>query len=310
MANVVDIVDSYSKTEDDTLLLLKANIADLTNYGFLTSVQAIKGQKQFGVISASSILKLSKNDASILLAGGGNMLVSSLITQSQLQEVRDIASRKSKTYVFSTQGELNDWMDVQDNVAKLVIGDNLYIVDKEVTDYWWDGTDIKVLETELPDMINVITTLGAATGGSNAITDISIDGNVLAPAKNKKIFDTDYDQSIYGQNTFNTTIYSVGILIQTYNNSSVVCTRGGIRSIADIQSASYSKSKDDALLILKADKSTTYTKTEDDYLLLLKADKTQVVGKRTPLPYGIKTQKQRKNNSGYSQSQWKMKIIY
>ncbi|KAA6374256.1 MAG: hypothetical protein EZS28_030217 [Streblomastix strix] len=28
-----------------------------------------------------------------------------------------------------------------------------------------------------------------------------------------------------------------------------------------------------------------------------------VVGKRTPLPYGIKTQKQRKNNSGYNQSQ-------
>ncbi|KAA6361520.1 MAG: hypothetical protein EZS28_042953, partial [Streblomastix strix] len=165
-------------------------------------------------------------------------------------------------------------MAVQDNVAKLVIGDNLYIVDKEVTDYWLDGTDIKILETELPDMSNVVTSLGPSLGLGNAITDLSIDGNVLTPAKNKNFIDTDYDQNISGQKTFNTTIHSVGIMVQTYNNSSVVCAGGGVRSIADIQSASYSKSEDDSMLLLKADKSTTYTKTEDDALLLLKADKS------------------------------------
>ncbi|KAA6367944.1 MAG: hypothetical protein EZS28_036529, partial [Streblomastix strix] len=70
-------------------------------------------------------------------------------------------------------------------------------------------------------------------------------------------------------------------MVQSYNNSSVVCAGGGVRSIADIQSASYSKSEDDALLLLKADKSTTYTKTEDDALLLLKADKTQLIDSYT-----------------------------
>ncbi|KAA6391991.1 MAG: hypothetical protein EZS28_012484 [Streblomastix strix] len=158
-ADKSELIDSYSKTENDALLIQKANVVDLTNYVDLTSAQTITGQKQFGVISISSISKQSKNDASILLAGGGDMLVSSLVTQPQLQEVRDIATGKSKAYAFSTQGELNDWMAIQDNVAKLVIGDNLYIVDKEVTDYWWDGTDLKVLETELPDMSNVIATL-------------------------------------------------------------------------------------------------------------------------------------------------------
>ncbi|KAA6394014.1 MAG: hypothetical protein EZS28_010465, partial [Streblomastix strix] len=302
-ADKTELIDSYSKTEDDVLLLLKANVADLTNYVDLTSAQTITGQKQFGIISVSSISKQSKNDASILLAGGGDMLVSSLVTQPQLQEVRDIATGKSKAYVFSTQGELNDWMADQENVAKLVIGDNLYIVDKEVTDYWWDGTDLKVLETELPDMSDVVTTLGAATGGGNAIKDISIDGNVLTPAKNKNFVDTDYDQSISGQKSFNTTIHSVGIMVQTYDNSSVVCAGGGVRSIADIQSASYSKSEDDALLLLKADKtqlidsytkgetnnllnnkadtSVSYTKGEDDALLLLKADKTQLIDSYT-----------------------------
>ncbi|KAA6401443.1 MAG: hypothetical protein EZS28_003041 [Streblomastix strix] len=197
-ADKTELIDSYSQTEDDALLLLKANVADLTNYVDLTSAQTISGTKQFGVISVSSISKQSKNDAYILLAGGGDMLISSLVTQPQLQEVRNIATGKSKAYVFSTQEELNDWMAVHDNVAKLVIGDNLYIVDNEVTDYWWDRTDLKVLETELPDMSNVVTTLGAATGGGNAITDISIDGNVLTPAKNKNFVDTDYDQSSSG----------------------------------------------------------------------------------------------------------------
>ncbi|KAA6388371.1 MAG: hypothetical protein EZS28_016100, partial [Streblomastix strix] len=251
-ADKTQLIDLYSKTEDDALLLLKANIADLTNYVDLTSAQTIVGYKQFGVINVSSISKLSKNDASILLACGGDMLVSSLVTQPQLQEVRDIATGKSNAYAFSTQEELNDWMAVQDNVAKFVIGDNLYNVDKEVTEYWWDGIDLKVLETELPDMSNVIKTFGAATGGNNTITDISIDGNTLTPAKNKNFVDKDYDQNINGQKTFNTTIHSVGIMVKTYDNS-----------------------KDDSLLLLNADKTQlidSYTKGETNNLLNNKAD--------------------------------------
>ncbi|KAA6385713.1 MAG: hypothetical protein EZS28_018759, partial [Streblomastix strix] len=298
-----ELIDAYSKTEDDALLLLKADVADLTNYVDLTFAQIITGQKQFGVISVSCIPKQSNNDTFILLAGGGDMLVSSFVTQPQLQEFRDIVTGKSKAYVFSTQRELNDWMAIQDNVEKLIIGDYLYIVDKEVTDYWWDGTDLKVLETELPDMSNVVTTLGASTGGDNVITDISIDGNILTLAKNINFVDTDYDQSISGQKTFNTTIHSIGIMVQIYDNSNVVYAGGEVRSFADIQSDSYSKSEDNALLLLKADKTklidsytkgetnnllnnkadngVSYTKGEDDALLLLKADKTQLIDSYT-----------------------------
>jgi hypothetical protein len=125
-------------------------------------------------------------------------------------------------------------MAIQDNVANLAIGDNLYIVDKEVTDYWWDGTDLKVLETELPDMSNVITTLGTATGSGNAITDLSIDGNILTPAKNTTFVTTGNDQSITGTKTFTSTIISNGIQYSGYDNSSVFLAGGGVRSIADI----------------------------------------------------------------------------
>ncbi|KAA6357876.1 MAG: hypothetical protein EZS28_046597, partial [Streblomastix strix] len=221
-ANKTELIDSYSKSEDDALLLLKADKIDLDNFVDLSSAQTISGQKQFGIISVSSVSKLSKNDASILLAGGGDMLVSSLVTQPQLQEVKDIAQGKSKGYVFATTDEMNTWMEDQENVAKLSIGDNLYIVDKQVMDYWWDDTYLRVLETELPDMSNVVTTLGAATGGGNAITDISIDGNTLTPAKNTSFVTNNYDETTTGKNTFNTTIHSVGIMVQTYDNKCVV----------------------------------------------------------------------------------------
>ncbi|KAA6375859.1 MAG: hypothetical protein EZS28_028612, partial [Streblomastix strix] len=235
-ADKTDIIDAYTKTETDTNFVgaeefstkldEKVDKTELDDYVDLTSAQIITGQKQFGIISVSSVSKQSKNDASILLAGGGDMLVSSLVTQPQLQEVRDIASGKSKGYVFATTDEMNTWMDDQENVAKLAIGDNLYIVDKEVMDYWWDGTNLRALETELPDMSNVVTTLGAATGNGNAITDISIDGNTLTPAKNETFVTTGFDQSITGMKTFTSTIISNGIQYSGYDNSSVFLAGG------------------------------------------------------------------------------------
>ncbi|KAA6378212.1 MAG: hypothetical protein EZS28_026261 [Streblomastix strix] len=152
-------------------------------------------------------------------------------------------------------------------------------------------------------MSNVITTLGAATGGGNAITDISIVGNTLTSAKNTTFVTTGFDQSITGMKTFTSTIISNGIQYSGYDNSSVFLAGGGVRSIADIQSVSYTKSEDDALLLLKADKTqlidsctkgetdnllnnktdngVSYTKAEDDALLLLKADKTQLIDSYT-----------------------------
>jgi hypothetical protein len=39
-------------------------------------------------------------------------------------------------------------MNIQDNVDKLAVGDNLYIVDTNVVDYWWDGTELRELEVQ------------------------------------------------------------------------------------------------------------------------------------------------------------------
>ncbi|KAA6404393.1 MAG: hypothetical protein EZS28_000080 [Streblomastix strix] len=286
--NVADIVDSYLKIKDDALILLKVDKTDLTNYVDLTSAQTISRQKQFGVISVSCISKLSKNDASVLFAEGGNIQVSYLVAQLQLQEILDSATSKLKVYIFSTQEELNDWMTFQDNVAKLVIEDNLYIVDKEVTDYWWDGTDLKVLETDLPDMSNIITTLGVATAGGDAIKDQSIDKNTLILAHNTIFATTGNDHSIIEIKTFTSTIISKGIQYSGYDNNSVFLANGQAKAISDINASvdlsnyynktqTYSQTETNNLQNDKAIVEVSYTKDEDDAFLLLKADKTQLI---------------------------------
>ncbi|KAA6364982.1 MAG: hypothetical protein EZS28_039491, partial [Streblomastix strix] len=278
-ADKTQLIDSYSKTVDDALLLLKADKTDLNNFVDLTSAQTVSGQKQFGVISVSSVSKQSKNYALILLAGGGDMLVSTLVNQTELQEVRDIATGKTKGYVFATTDEMNTWMEDQENVAKLAIGDNLYIVDKEVTDYWWDGTSLRMLETELPDMSNVVTTLGAATGNGNAITDISIDGNTITPAKNTTFVTTGNDQSITGMKTFTSTIISNGIQYSGYDNNSVFLAGGGVKSISDINASVdlsdyYEKEEVDSLFEVQIN--SHYNKEQTDLLLDDKANVTDL----------------------------------
>ncbi|KAA6356578.1 MAG: hypothetical protein EZS28_047895, partial [Streblomastix strix] len=262
--NMTDQIDAYTKGEDDALLLLKADKTELADYVDLTSAQTITGQKQFNSnVSAAAFAKTGKNEASILLAGGGDMLVSSLVSQPQLQEVQDIASGKSKRYVFETTEEMNTWMEDQENVAKLAIEDNLSIKDKYIMDYWWHSTSLRALETELPDMSNVMTILGTATGGDNAITDLSFDGNTIIPAKNSSFITTNYCETITVQKMFNTNIHSVGIMVQTYDYNSVVCADGA-----------YSQIEADALFVDKlnvCEQIVAYTNGEDDALLLLKA---------------------------------------
>ncbi|KAA6398920.1 MAG: hypothetical protein EZS28_005551 [Streblomastix strix] len=157
--NISDKIDAYNQQEDDGLPLMKAETTELAQYVDLQSAQTIIGTKQFENISEFSKSKLSKNNASVLLVGGGDMLDSTLVSKLQLLEVRDIAIDWSKGYILSTQGELNDWMAVPDNVALLTIRDNLCIVDSQITDYWLYGTQLKELETQQPDKSNIVSSL-------------------------------------------------------------------------------------------------------------------------------------------------------
>lgn len=94
--------------------------------------------------------------------------------QETANEAEAIARGKATSYAFETLTALDDWLEVPENVAKLNIGDNLYIDDVGVPDYWWNGEARMILESEKPDMSNyyskdeIDTKLGqkANTGGT------------------------------------------------------------------------------------------------------------------------------------------------
>ncbi|KAA6398108.1 MAG: hypothetical protein EZS28_006370 [Streblomastix strix] len=295
--NISDQIDAYTKSEYDALLLLlktdKIKLADYVNLGI---AQTISSQKQFNIITVASVSKQSKNDASILLAGGGDMLVSSLVNQTELQKVQDIASEKSKAYIFDTCSDLNDWMVIQDNVAKLAIGDNLYIVDKQVLDYWWYGIDLKVLETEQPDMTYVITTFGTTTGGAlfnllafmykiitiQALYQLVVADQIDAYTKGEDddllLLKADKTQltiaysKIETNNLLNNKAYS-GVSYTKGEDNPLLLLKTDKTQLND----AYTNGEADNLLNYKADSGVSYTKGEDDALLLLKTDKTQLI---------------------------------
>ncbi|KAA6388146.1 MAG: hypothetical protein EZS28_016327 [Streblomastix strix] len=256
-----ELIDSYIKTETDEKLDIKANAADIV-YSSLKS--------------EGDLLLLLKADKTELIV---------VQIKSETYAREEIYTKSEYEALLLLKTDKTDLMNYVDLTSAQTISgqkDNQYTVVKEVADYWRYETDLKILETELYYMSNVITTLGAATGGGNAITDISIDGKTLAPQRN-----TIYD--------FNT------VFLVDY----------GVKTISDINAISYTKSEDDALLLLKAgktqlidscsksetyardevitktetnnllnnktDNGISYSKDEDNELLLLKADKIQLI---------------------------------
>lgn len=84
-------------------------------------------------------------------------------TNTKVAEALTIAKGKNRALVFTTFKELNDWINgefVRDDgktTADLQVGDNLYIVEVGVPDYWWDGNTIQVLETQKVDLSGYAT---------------------------------------------------------------------------------------------------------------------------------------------------------
>lgn len=72
-------------------------------------------------------------------------------------EAKTIALGRATGYVFDTEADMRAWLNVPENINNLVLGDNLYIRDVNVPDYWWDGTKAQQLETQLVDLTEYAT---------------------------------------------------------------------------------------------------------------------------------------------------------
>lgn len=76
--------------------------------------------------------------------------------------------------VFDTKEALDTWMEDANNVNNLKVGQNIYIKEEDTPDYWWDGIELQVLETEKVDLDGYVTTdqLNTALNGYIKATDV------------------------------------------------------------------------------------------------------------------------------------------
>lgn len=92
------------------------------------------------------------------------------VVGGELQEIKDTAERaetiakgRATGYVFDTVDDLDLWLKNTENTSKLLLGDNLYVREIGVPDYWWDGSTKQPLETQKVDLSNYIKNTDYAT---------------------------------------------------------------------------------------------------------------------------------------------------
>lgn len=78
-------------------------------------------------------------------------------TKAELKTTESIAKGRATGYVFDTLSDLETWLEDSENTSKLVLGDNLYIRATDVPDYWWDGAEKQILETQKVDLSEYAT---------------------------------------------------------------------------------------------------------------------------------------------------------
>lgn len=83
--------------------------------------------------------------------------------EENVEEIREVAEKaeliakgKVSGYVFNTLADLELWLEDENKVASLNQGDNLYIRDTSVPDYWWDGNQKCELETQKVDLTDYV----------------------------------------------------------------------------------------------------------------------------------------------------------
>lgn len=120
-----------------------------------------------------------------------------------VEAIREIAERAERlaegakrAIPFDTVDEMNEWLTVPENVEYLRIGDNFFIRDTDVPDYWWDGENPIELEakTDLSDYIKntdyaTATKAGVLKAGYNIYGLLMLGSGEIAinPATNTEI---------------------------------------------------------------------------------------------------------------------------
>lgn len=102
--------------------------------------------KSSGIYNAIEEIKNDVPTATSQLTNDSNFIDESQL-DSAVQEVMNVANGKRASYVFKDVNELNTF--IASNQDSLKIGDIFLLTDTGLPDYWWTGSDIAILETNI-----------------------------------------------------------------------------------------------------------------------------------------------------------------
>ncbi|KAA6369235.1 MAG: hypothetical protein EZS28_035238, partial [Streblomastix strix] len=161
--------------------------------------------------------------------------------------------------------ELDSYIDLKSTQA--IVGQKQFGIISVSND-----TGLRALQTELSDMSNVMTILGTATGGCNAMTDLLLDGNTLISAKNNSFVRTSYDENIG-------VLFAPVMVLRIEDDALLLLKSDQIKLIDASNQTEVDALLDDKLKI--SNYNDSYSKIEDDALLLMKPDKSQLIVAQT-----------------------------
>jgi hypothetical protein len=174
----------YEKASEGNPCVIKTNNDYREN--FYTVVSATQAQK--GVEESTFVLCCGIKHPDILTRYiiqpnpvGCNISYNYYSTGKDIERVEAIAKGRSTGYVFDNEDRMYQWLSfeykyvhknnkspdfsnngqclqdfemdqLQVELVTLVLGDNLYIRDTSVPDYWWDGSSAQELETQKVDL--------------------------------------------------------------------------------------------------------------------------------------------------------------
>ena len=138
-------------------------------------------EKTLVVDEVKNLSEKAINNSNNALTKSNNALTVSSNAQTIAEESLSVAKGKNQAHVFDTTEDLYAWLSSPQNAGKYQVGDNLYIVDTEVPDWWISEVlteadeetgyyyKIAQLETQKVDLTNLMDRI---TVNENSISTI------------------------------------------------------------------------------------------------------------------------------------------
>lgn len=167
---MVDYVNSYCSVYGEDITALRTELE--TQYLMTAALDDQLAYSNAYINHSMMIAELDQTNSAII-----DDLVS---IHDEMESIESIVKGRATGYVFDTVDDMNAWLADSNNVAKLILGDNLYIRTTDVPDYWWDGTQAQELETQKVDLTEYVKNTDFGQEIDNIESSMAnLDGQIL-----------------------------------------------------------------------------------------------------------------------------------